>query len=55
MTEGREQMKYNTKSILEMDNGAYMELADYEMLKIMNNILDPNAKNKPRKLDHFHL
>jgi hypothetical protein len=43
-------MNYDTKSILEMDNGAFLELSNYEMSKIMQNIRDPNAKNKARKL-----
>lgn len=32
------------KSILEMARGAIMERADYEMKKVMDNILDPNTK-----------
>ncbi len=35
-----EQMK---KSILEMCNGAFQERADYEMKRIIENILDPNT------------
>lgn len=32
------------KSILEMARGAIQERADYEMGKVMDNILDPNTK-----------
>ena len=32
------------KSILEMARGGFMERADYEMEKIVRNILDPNTK-----------
>lgn len=31
-------------SILEMAKGAFLERADYEMVKIMDNIQDPNTK-----------
>ena len=37
-------MNYDTKSILEMGNGAFLERADYEMQKIIKNIRDPNTK-----------
>ena len=39
-----EKEKLNRKSILEMAHGAIMERADYEMKKVMDNILDPNTK-----------
>lgn len=32
------------KSILEMSMGAILERVDYEMGKVMDNILDPNTK-----------
>ena len=32
------------KSILEMSMGAILERVDYEMGKVMENILDPNTK-----------
>ena len=39
------------KSILDMAMGAFKERADYEMSKIINNILDPNTKpDKKRSL-----
>lgn len=39
------------KSILEMSRGAIMERVDYEMGKVIDNILDPNtAAAKKRKL-----
>lgn len=38
------QSKINVKSILEMNGGAFMERADYEVAKILNNIFDPNTK-----------
>lgn len=39
------------KSILEMARGAIIERADYEMGRIMQNILDPNTKpTEKRKL-----
>lgn len=39
------------KSILEMSRGAIMERVDYEMGKVIDNILDPNtAPAKKRKL-----
>ena len=39
------------KSILEMSSGAIMERVDYEMGKVVDNILDPNtAAAKKRKL-----
>jgi len=31
-------------SILQMARGAFLERADYEMEKVINNILDPNTK-----------
>lgn len=40
-----------TKSVLEMASGAIMERADYEITKILDNILDVNtAANKKRTL-----
>lgn len=36
-------MEMNQKSILEMARGAIRERVDYEMSKIVNNILDPNT------------
>lgn len=33
-----------TKSILEMARGAFMERADYEMARVISNILDANTK-----------
>lgn len=39
------------KSILEMARGAILERVDYEMAKVMDNILDPNTPaTKKRKL-----
>lgn len=32
------------KSLLEMSNGAILERVDYEMGKVIDNILDPNTK-----------
>ncbi|MDE7054252.1 MAG: hypothetical protein K2O84_05480 [Oscillospiraceae bacterium] len=32
------------KSILEMDGGAFMEIADYGMAKILDDIMDPNTQ-----------
>lgn len=32
------------KSILQMARGAIQERADYEMAKLLNNVLDPNTK-----------
>lgn len=37
-------MSENTKSIMQMAKGAFMERIDYEMAKIMDNILDANTK-----------
>jgi hypothetical protein len=36
-------MERQTKSILEMARGAFLERADYEMKRILDNILDPNT------------
>lgn len=36
--------KDNTKSILDMAHGAIKERVDYEMEKVLKNILDPNTK-----------
>lgn len=35
------------KSILEMSMGAILERVDYEMGKVMDNILDPNTPRPP--------
>ena len=41
----------DAKSILEMSRGAIMERVDYEMGKVIDNVLDPNtAAAKKRKL-----
>lgn len=37
-------VKRKSVSIVEMKNGAFLERANYEMAKIMDNILDPNTK-----------
>ena len=37
-------MERSTKSILEMARGAILERVDYEMAKILDNILDANTK-----------
>ena len=34
----------NTDSILQMARGAFVERVDYEMAKVIQNILDPNTK-----------
>ncbi len=34
----------NRKSIVEMARGGFLERVDYEMSKIMDNIMDPNTK-----------
>ena len=34
----------NTDSILQMARGAFVERVDYEMHKVIDNILDPNTK-----------
>ena len=36
--------EFDRKSILEMSMGAIMERVDYEMERVINNILDPNTK-----------
>lgn len=36
--------QFDKKSILEMSAGAILELVDYEMGKVLDNILDPNTK-----------
>lgn len=36
--------KMNRESILQMGRGAFAERADYEMRKVIDNILDPNTK-----------
>lgn len=42
---------YAKKSILQMARGAIQERADYEITKILENILDPNTSaTAPRKL-----
>ena len=46
-----EKQTLDRKSILEMAHGAIMERADYEMAKVLDNILDPNtAPTKKRTL-----
>lgn len=41
----------NKKSILEMGHGAFMEVADYGMGKVLDDIMDPNTEAKsPRTL-----
>lgn len=37
-------MEMVAKSIIEMGRGAFIERADYEMAKVMDNILDANTK-----------
>lgn len=42
---------FDKKSILEMDRGAFLELADYGMSKLLDDIMDPNTQaNSPRTL-----
>lgn len=42
---------YDKRSILQMARGAIQERADYEITKILDNILDPNtAPTAARKL-----
>ena len=36
--------KMTRESILQMGRGAFAERADYEMRKVIDNILDPNTK-----------
>jgi hypothetical protein len=44
-------MNQNRTSILDMDAGAFKERADYEMARVIDNILDPNTDpTKKRKL-----
>ena len=40
----------NQKSIIDMAHGAFKERADYEMAKILENILDPNTKAEKKRL-----
>ncbi|SMC38194.1 hypothetical protein [Papillibacter cinnamivorans] len=43
--------KIDRKGILEMARGGFLERADYEMTKIIDNILDPNTRaDKKRTL-----
>ena len=37
-------MNINAKSLLEMNGGAFMERTDYEVKKVLDNILDANTK-----------
>lgn len=37
------------KSILQMCNGAFQERADYEMSRLVDNILDPNTSAKAKR------
>ena len=39
----------NQKSIIDMAHGAFKERADYEMAKILENILDPNTKAEKKR------
>lgn len=39
----------NQKSIIDMARGAFKERADYEMAKILENILDPNTKAEKKR------
>lgn len=42
---------YDKKSILEMDRGAVIELADYGMAKLLDDIMNPNTEARsPRTL-----
>lgn len=42
---------YDSKSILQMARGAFQERVDLEMVKVIENILDPNTKpTQKRKL-----
>lgn len=42
-------MNQHTKSILEMNNGAFLEVTDYEVSKIINNIRDVNTDPKAKR------
>ena len=45
-------MTYERKSLLQMARGAFLEVFDAEMSKIIDNILDPNtATTQKRKLN----
>ena len=37
-------MEYEKKSLLQMARGAFLEIFDAEMSKVLDNILDPNTK-----------
>ena len=37
-------MDQASKGILEMARGAFIERADYEMMRLVENIIDPNTK-----------
>lgn len=37
-------MDYEKKSLIQMARGAFMEIFDAEMSKVLDNILDPNTK-----------
>lgn len=41
-------------SILEMARGGFLEQVDYEMNKVIDNILDPNTKGYRQAQDHDH-
>lgn len=42
---------FEKKSILELDNGAFLELTDYGMAKLLDDIMDPNTQaTSPRTL-----
>ncbi len=41
--------RYTIKSLLEMNGGAYLERSDYEVSRIIDNILDPNTTPKEKR------
>lgn len=48
-------MNQNRDSILQMARGAFIERVDYEMAKVIQNILDPNTKATAKRniADYF--
>lgn len=42
------------KSILQMARGAIQERADYEMSRLLDNILDPNTAATAQRHPHHH-
>jgi len=42
------------KSILEMARGGFLEQVDYEMAKVIDNILDPQHQGNWQAPDHRH-